>query len=115
MNNKISWINSLLYNSQDVFQSIGYRTAVYYRLDPHDDSSVLLGLMPIIQDGINGVGGTSINVFNGYRSNNYSLNLSYDLGLGPITHFTNNRGTLEFGFNYFINPTNSEEYLSCLY
>ena len=115
MNNKISWINSLLYNSQDVFRSIGYRTTIYYRLDPHDYSSVLLGLMPIVQDGINGVGGTSINVFTGYRSNNYSLNLSYDLGLGSITQFTDSRGTLELGFNYFLNSTNSEEYLSGLY
>jgi len=37
------------------------------------------------------------------------------LGLGSITQFTDSRGTLELGFNYFLNSTNSEEYLSGLY
>ncbi len=115
VNNKISWINTLVYTNQDVFQSIAYRSTMYYELDPHGDNSVTLGLMPIIQEALDGVGVTSINIFAGYRSSIFSFNLSYDIGVGSITQFTDGRGTLEFGFNYLINPVEGSNYLSSLY
>jgi hypothetical protein len=100
---KTTWANTIIYNSQGVFHSVGVRSTVHYELDSYGDDTVALGIMPVIQDGLDGVSLTSVNIFASFVTQDLSLDISYDLSAGRITQFTDGRGTLEFGLSYMIN------------
>lgn len=105
---KTTWANTLIYHNQGVFESLAVRSTVHYELDSFGDDAVGFGIMPVIQDGLEGISLTSINILASFVTQDFSLDISYDLGIGQITEFTDGRGTLEFGLSYMINKTNNK-------
>ncbi len=104
---KITWANTIAYNNQGVFQSLALRSTIHYELDSFGDDTVALGIMPVIQDGLEGTSLTGINILASFVSNDISLDISYELSAGRITEFTDGRGTIEFGIAYMINRINN--------
>ena len=105
---KTTWANTLIYHNQGVFESLAVRSTVHYELDSFGDDAVGFGIMPVIQDGLEGVSVTSINILANFVTQDFSLDISYDLGVGQITEFTDGRGTLEFGLSYMIYKTTNK-------
>lgn len=103
ISSKVTWANTAIYQNQGVFQSLALRSTIHYVIDSFGDDTVALGIMPVIQDGLEGTSLTGVNILASFVSNDISLNISYELSAGRITEFTDGRGTIEFGLSYMIN------------
>ncbi len=107
LSKKATWINTLMYEQQNVFAAVSLRTTAQYKVD--EDTSVAIGLMPILRDSSEGVQFNSLNVFTAFHVRNIQLNISYDIGFGAISSVTDGRGSLELGIRYYFGRIELEE------
>lgn len=103
-------ISTVITESQNPFLTVSWRNMVMFDASSKIEMSYGFGLAPRWVDNYDTYGLESIGVYTMINLPSWQLELSYDIGIGDVTRFTDSRGHIELGVNYFFNRI-SERYL----